>query len=84
MEDAVAGSGRNPVSKHNGIAEPASRDNFSVANGDTGNIFFPVQLTTNRISNLTRLIHTLLYVMTIRTYRHVRNRRYRRHDTFHV
>ena len=26
---------------------------------------FPVQLTTGRISNLTRLISTLLYVMTI-------------------
>ena len=25
----------------------------------------PVQLTTSRIGNLTRLIHTLLYVMTI-------------------
>ena len=25
---------------------------------------FPVQLTTSRIGNLTRLIHTLLYVMT--------------------
>ena len=29
---------------------------------------FPVQLTTSRISNLTRLIHTLLYVMTIHIY----------------
>ena len=28
----------------------------------------PVQLTTSRIGNLTRLIHTLLYVMTIHTY----------------
>ena len=33
-----------------------------------GNIIFPVQLTTSRIGNLTRLIHTLLYVMTIHTY----------------
>ena len=33
-------------------------------------IFFHVQLTTNRIGNLTRLIHTLLYVMTIHTYIH--------------
>ena len=32
--------------------------------------FFPVQLTTSRIGNLTRLIHTLLYVMTIHTYVH--------------
>ena len=30
-----------------------------------GNIIFPVQLTTSRVGNLTRLIHTLLYVMTI-------------------
>ena len=29
---------------------------------------FPVRLTTSRIGNLTRLIHTLLYVMTIHTY----------------
>ena len=29
---------------------------------------FPVQLTTSRIGNLARLIHTLLYVMTIHTY----------------
>ena len=33
--------------------------------GDRGILFFPVQLTTSRIGNLTRLIHTLLYVMTI-------------------
>ena len=32
---------------------------------------FPVQLTTSRIGNLTRLIHTLLYVMTIHTYIHI-------------
>ena len=30
--------------------------------------FFPVQLTTSRIGNLTRLIHNLLQVMTIHTY----------------
>ena len=29
---------------------------------------YPVQLTTSRIANLTRLIHTLLQVMTIHTY----------------
>ena len=35
-----------------------------------GNIIFPtVQLTTSRIGNLTRLIQTLLYVMTIHTNR---------------
>ena len=31
---------------------------------------FPVQLTTSRIGNLTRLVHTLLHVMTIHTYIH--------------
>ena len=36
--------------------------------GDRGIFIFPVQLTTSRIGNLTRLIHTLLYVMTIHTY----------------
>ena len=30
----------------------------------------PVQLTTSKIGNLTRLIHNLLYVMTIHTYIH--------------
>ena len=35
----------------------------------TGTTFiFPVQLTTSRVDNLTRSIHTLLYVLTIRTY----------------
>ena len=36
---------------------------------------FPVQLATSRIGNLTRLIHTLLYVMSILLYR-------RRHTRF--
>ena len=31
---------------------------------------FPIQLTTSRIGNLTRSIHTLLYVMTTHTYIH--------------
>ena len=35
--------------------------------GDRGIFIFPVQLTTSRIGNLTRLIHTLLYGMTIHT-----------------
>ena len=39
---------------------------------------FPVQLTTSRIGNLTRLIHTLLYVMTIHTYIHIQPPRYHR------
>ena len=39
--------------------------------GDRGIFIFSVQLTTSRIGNLTRLIHTLLYVMTIHTYIHI-------------
>ena len=35
--------------------------------GDRGIFIFPVQLTASRIGNLTRLIHTLLHVMTIHT-----------------
>ena len=38
---------------------------FSGANGDSEISLFPVQLTTSRIGNLARLIHTLQYVMTI-------------------
>ena len=39
---------------------------FSGANGDRGVVVFPVQLTTNRIVNLTRLILTLAVCVTIR------------------
>ena len=38
--------------------------------GNRGIFIFSVQLTTSRIGALTRLIHTLLYVMTIHTYIH--------------
>ena len=49
-----------------GTDEPASHEaKLSGANVDREIIFFPVQLTTSRIGNLTRLISTLLYVMTI-------------------
>ena len=41
---------------------------FSGSNRDRNIFIFPVQLTTSRIGSLTRLIHTLLYVMTIHTY----------------
>ena len=34
---------------------------------DREKIVFPVQLTTSRIGNLTRSIHTLLWIMTIHT-----------------
>ena len=53
-----------------GTAEPVSRDQILRHARGQGNIIFPVQLTTRRIGNLTRLIHTLLYAMTIHTYIH--------------
>ena len=56
---------------HHITAEPVSRDHFSGANEDRGILIFPVQLTTSRIGNLTRLILTLAkYMMTIDTYIH--------------
>ena len=77
--DAVAEIGRNPVSKHQihpeygespgwrgtGWLNPSRETKFSGTYGDRGIFIFSVQLTTSRIGNLTRLIHTLLYVMTI-------------------
>ena len=81
--DAAAELGRNPLSnKHqiqpvsmemsrltrDGTAEPVSRGQILRHVRGQGNIIFPIQLTTSRISNLTRLIHNLLYVMTIYTY----------------
>ena len=51
-----------------GTAEPVSRDQILRHARGQGKIIFPVQLTTSRIGNLTRLIHTLLYVMTIHTF----------------
>ena len=82
--DAAAEIGRNPVSKHQIQPEcgdeqadagrdcrtnPSCETNFSGANGDTEIFIFPVQLTTSRIGNLTRLIlplairddHTYIY-----------------------
>ena len=53
-----------------GTAEAVSRDQILRHARGQGNIIFPVQLTTSRIGNLTRLIHTLLYVMTIHKYIH--------------
>ena len=52
-----------------GRLNPSRETKFSGTHGDRG-IFFSVQLTTSRIGNLTRLIHNLLYVMTIHTYIH--------------
>ena len=53
-----------------GRLNPSRETKFSGTHGDRGIFIFPVQLTTSRIGNLTRLIHTLLYVMTIHTYIH--------------
>ena len=79
--DAVAEIGRNPVSRHQIQPEyrmdneqaGAGRDcrtrlarpNCQAQTGRQEILFFPVQLTTSRISNLTRLIHILLYAMII-------------------
>ena len=79
--DAAAELGRNPVSKHQvqpeygdeqadagRTAEPVSRDQFSGVNADREIYIFPVQLTTSRIGNLTRSIHTLTICVTMQTY----------------
>ena len=50
-----------------GTAEPVSRDQILRHARGQGNIIFPCSPTTSRIGNLTRLIHALLYVMTIHT-----------------
>ena len=52
------------------MPHPSHEVKFSGANGDREILVFPVQLTTDRIGNLIRLIHTLLYVMTTHTYYH--------------
>ena len=71
--DAAAEIGRNPVCKHQiqpeygddqadagaGLPNPSRETKFSGANADREIFIFPVQLTTCRIGNLTRLIHTL-------------------------
>ena len=53
-----------------GRLNPSRETKFSGTHGDRGIFIFPIQLTTSRIGNLTRLIHNLLYVMTIHTYIH--------------
>ena len=75
--DAAAEIGRNPVSKHQiqlsreaGLPNPSRETKFSGANGDRQLFIFPVQLTTSRIGNLIRLIHTLAICVTIHTYIH--------------
>ena len=52
-----------------GTAEPVSRSQILMgANADREIFIFPVQLTTSRIGNLTRLIHTLAVCVAIYTY----------------
>ena len=51
-----------------GTAEPVSQDQILSCERGHGIFIFPVQLTTSRIGNLTRLMHSLPYVMTIHTY----------------
>ena len=48
-----------------GLPNPSHETKFSGANGDREILIFPVQLTTSRIGNLTRLIHTLAICVTI-------------------
>ena len=45
-----------------GLLNPSRETKFSVAYADREIFIFPVQLTTRRIGNLTRLTHNLLYV----------------------
>ena len=47
------------------LPKPSRETNFSGTNADRGIFIFPVQLTTSRIGNLTRLIHTLDICATI-------------------
>ena len=68
--DKQADAGRDGRLTRDGTAEPVSRDQILGHARGQGNIIFPIQLTTSRMDNLTRLIHTLLYVMTINTYLH--------------
>ena len=56
------------MSSLTGRPNPCRETKFSGANGDREIFIFPVQLTSSRNGNLTRLIHTLLYkVMAIHT-----------------
>ena len=50
-----------------GAADPVSLDQILRHARGQEKIIFPVQLITSRIGNLTRLIYTLLYVMTTHT-----------------
>ena len=81
--DTAADLGRNPVSKHQiqpeygGEQADAGRDcrtrlarpnSQAGADGDREKVIFPVQLTTSRIGNLTRLIIITLAICDDHTY----------------
>ena len=53
-----------------GTAEPIRETKFSGTNGDKEILLFSVQLTTGRIGNLTRSIHTL-HICDDHTYIHL-------------
>ena len=50
-----------------GLPNPSRETKFSGANENRKMSLFPVQLTTSRVGNLSRLIHTLARCMTIHT-----------------
>ena len=58
MENEQADAGRDDQTR-------LARPNSQTLTGTRKIFIFYVQLTTSRIGNLFRLIHTLLYVMTI-------------------
>ena len=51
-----------------GLPNPSRETKFSGANGDREALVFIVQLTTSKIGNLIRLIHTLAICVTIDAY----------------
>ena len=50
-----------------GLPNPPRETKFSGVNGDREILFFPVQLTTSRMGNFTRLIPILAICVTIHT-----------------
>ena len=70
MDDKEITGGLGSFSRGTGRLNPSRETKFSGTHGDRRIFISPVQLTTSRIGNLTRLIHTLLYVMTIHAYIH--------------
>ena len=57
MENEQADAGRDGLN-------PSRETTLSGASGDREILIFPVQLTTSRIGNLTRLIHVCVYVFS--------------------